>query len=110
MPRTATARTCSATTRATRASRSSRAWRAWAPAPTTRTSARSRSRTTAASAYDTATDAEHRVGKQDGKRTIFNLRYKDYMWLDDRSPYVSGKGDPEKDSAQWVIDGLPESW
>jgi len=60
--------------------------------------------------YDTAADAEYKVGKQDGKRTIFNLRYKDYMWLDDKSPYVSGKGDPKKDSAQWVIDGLPDSW
>jgi hypothetical protein len=60
--------------------------------------------------YDTATDAEYKIGKQDGKRTIFNLRYKDYMWLDDKSPYVSGKGDAKKDSGQWVIDGLPDSW
>jgi hypothetical protein len=60
--------------------------------------------------YDTATDAEYKIGKQDGKRTIYNLRYKDYMWLDDKSPYVSSKGDPKKDSGQWVIDGLPDSW
>jgi hypothetical protein len=50
-------------------------------------------------------DAAYRFGK----RTILNLRYKDYMWLEGRSPYVRGKGDPKKDSAQWVIDGLPES-
>jgi hypothetical protein len=60
--------------------------------------------------YDTATDAEYKIGTQDGKRTIYNLRYKDYMWLDDKSPYVSGKGDPKKDSGQWVIGGLPDSW
>jgi hypothetical protein len=58
--------------------------------------------------HDTASDAEYKIDKQDGKRTIFNLRYKDDMWLDDKSPYVSGKGDPRKDSGQWVIDGLPD--
>jgi hypothetical protein len=60
--------------------------------------------------YDTATDAEYKLGKQDGKSTIYNLRYKDYLWLDGKSPYVSGKGDPKKDSAQWKIDGLPDQW
>jgi hypothetical protein len=30
------------------------------------------------------------------KRTSFHLRYTDYMWLDDESPYVSGEGDPRK--------------
>jgi hypothetical protein len=60
--------------------------------------------------YDTATDAEYKLGKQDGKSTIYNLRYKDYLWLDGKSPYVSGKGDPKKDSAQWKIDGLPDPW
>ena len=29
------------------------------------------------------------------------------MWLDNKSPYVSGKGDPKKDSGQRVIDDLP---
>lgn len=60
--------------------------------------------------YDSAADAEYKIGKQDGKDTIYNLRYKDYMWLDDKSPYVSSKGDPKKDNAQWKIDGLPDSW
>jgi hypothetical protein len=31
------------------------------------------------------------------------------MWLDDKSSYVSGKGDPKKDSGQRVVDGLPGS-
>jgi hypothetical protein len=39
--------------------------------------------------YDSATDAEYKIGKHDGKDTIYNLRYKDYMWLDGKSPYVS---------------------
>ena len=37
-----------------------------------------------------ATDAEDRIGKQDGKRTRFHPRDKDTMWLDDQSPYVRG--------------------
>jgi hypothetical protein len=30
------------------------------------------------------------------------------MWRDDRSPCVSGKGEPKKDGGQWGIDGLPD--
>jgi hypothetical protein len=60
--------------------------------------------------YGTASGADYTIGEQDGKRTIFNLRYKDYMWLDDKSPYVSGKGGPKEDTGQWVVDGLPDSW
>lgn len=66
--------------------------------------------TSAVKLYGTATDAEYKMDKQDGNRTIYNLRYKDYMWPDDKSPYVSGKGDPKQDSAQWVINGLPDRW
>jgi hypothetical protein len=60
--------------------------------------------------YSAATDAAYGIRTQDGKSTIYNLRYSDYMWLDVRSPYVSSKGDPRTDSAQWVIDGLPNNW
>lgn len=60
--------------------------------------------------YDSATDAEYKLEKRDGRYTIFNLRYKDYLWLDGPSPYVSGKGDPKQDTAQWDIDGLPGNW
>lgn len=60
--------------------------------------------------YDSATDAEYKIGEKDDKDTIFNLRYNDYMWLDGKSPYVSGKGDPKNDNARWKIDGLPDHW
>ena len=60
--------------------------------------------------FDTATDAEYKIGDKDDKDTIYNLRYKDYMWLDGKSPYVSGKGDPKHDNARWKIDGLPDHW
>jgi hypothetical protein len=30
------------------------------------------------------------------------------MWLYDKSPCVSGKGAPKKDSGPWVSDGLPD--
>jgi hypothetical protein len=60
--------------------------------------------------YDAATDAEYKLDKKDGKRTLYNLRYKDYMWLSGESPYVSTKGDPKNDNARWQIDGLPDSW
>jgi hypothetical protein len=56
--------------------------------------------------HDTARDAEYQIGK----RTIFDLRDKDAMWLDDWSPCVRGNGDPKQDSAQCVIDGLPDGW
>jgi hypothetical protein len=57
--------------------------------------------------FDSATDAEYKLGKKDDKDTIYNLRYKDYMWLSEKSPYVSGHGDPKNDSAQWKIEEVP---
>ena len=69
-----------------------------------------RGTTGAVKLYSSAADAEYKLGKKDGKDTIYNLRYKDYMWLNGESPYVSGKGDPKNDNALWSIDGLPDSW
>ncbi|HET7499599.1 MAG TPA: hypothetical protein VFK02_01305 [Kofleriaceae bacterium] len=60
--------------------------------------------------YDSASDAEYKIGDKDDKDTLYNLRYKDYLWLDGKSPYVSGKGDPKNDNARWKIDGLPDHW
>jgi hypothetical protein len=60
--------------------------------------------------YSSAADAEYKIGKHDGKSTIYNLRYSDYMWLDGTSPYVSSKGDPKNDNALWWIEGLPDHW
>ena len=69
-----------------------------------------RGSTGAVKLYGTAADADYKIGKQDGKRTIYNRRYRDYMWLSGDSPYVSGKGDPKNESARWSIDGLPDDW
>jgi hypothetical protein len=60
--------------------------------------------------YDTASDVEYKIGKQDGKRAICNLRHKDYMWLDDKSPHVSGKGDPWKTAGSGRSTALPDRW
>jgi hypothetical protein len=49
------------------------------------------------------------IGKQDGTRTTFNLRYEDYMWLDDKSPMSAARA-TTTDSGQWVVDGLSDSW
>lgn len=69
-----------------------------------------RESTGAVKLYDTAVDAQYKLDGKAGKMTIYNLRWKDYMWLSGDSPYVSGKGDPKDDSAQWTIEGLPASW
>lgn len=60
--------------------------------------------------YDTATDADYKLDKTGSARTIYNNHWKDYMWLSGSSPYITHDGDPKKDSAQWIIDGLPGSW
>ena len=69
-----------------------------------------RQTTGAVKLYSTADDAAYKLDKKSGNRTIYNLRYKDYMWLSGESPYVTGTGDPKNDNAQWSIDGLPDNW
>jgi len=69
-----------------------------------------RESTGAVKLYSTAKQAQYKLDKQSGKRTIYNTYWKDYMWLSGDSPYITGKGDPKNDNAQWEIDGLPAGW
>lgn len=60
--------------------------------------------------FDTAADAAYKIDTKNGKNTIYNLRYTDYMWLDGTSPYITGSGDPKNDNALWIVEGLPAGW
>lgn len=67
-----------------------------------------RSLTGAAKLYDSVDEATYALEKQsNGAYAIKNIHHKQYMWLSDQSPYVTGSGSPKNINAQWVIEGLP---
>jgi hypothetical protein len=57
--------------------------------------------------FNTATDAQYKLESRNGRDTLYNLRYNDYMWLSNQSPYVSGKGNPNDSTGQWKVEALP---
>ena len=57
-----------------------------------------------------ASDAEYTIGTQDGKRTIFHLRYRDYMWHSDQSLHVSSNGGPTGTVGSGWSTACPDRW
>lgn len=57
--------------------------------------------------YSSSADARYSISKVGNNQSIFNLRWRNYMWLNQNteSPYVSGQGNPDNAEAQWKIEG-----
>jgi len=56
--------------------------------------------------YSGQDPTNYKVEKRNKGWSIKSKYWKDFMWLDGESPYITSKGDPDKDNSLWRIDGL----